>query len=105
MSSARHKLVKVLSDHMDELDIDAINNAGQALVHIACDPATYSRTGSGRLQPNMSEPQDRENFPAPSGFAVKVLQKLMRSGVDFNQPDKSGQLTVCARATKPACRR
>ena len=91
MSSARHKLVKVLSDHMDELDIDAVNNAGQALVHIACDPATYSRAGGGRLQPNMSEPQVREDFSAPSGFAVQVLQRLARAGVDFNQPDKSGQ--------------
>ena len=41
---ARSKLLKVLSSHMGAIDVNAVNHSGRALVHVACDPATYVQT-------------------------------------------------------------
>ena len=108
VSVARSKLLKVLSDHMGAIDVNAVNHAGRALVHIVCDPATYvqtSRREYRRYQPRGSEPVEPEvfertrSFEVQRSFALKLLQRLARAGVDFNQPDRCGQLIKRAHAT------
>jgi hypothetical protein len=105
---ARSKLLKVLSDHMGAIDVNAVNHAGRALVHVACDPATYVQTSRRKLRryhwnppgPDESEFLERtRSFKVQSGFALKLLQRLARVGVDFNQPDRSGLLITRAHAT------